>query len=58
MRGAVSSALALSLPEAFHRNEFLAITYLIAIFSITVQGLTIGKMVKSAYPVEQQAGSQ
>lgn len=49
LRGAVSIALALSLPEAFHRNEFLPITYLIAIFSIVVQGLTIGKLVKNAY---------
>jgi len=55
LRGAVSIALALSLPEAYHRSEFLAITYLIAIFSITVQGLTIGKMVKSAYPVEKES---
>jgi len=54
MRGAVSIALALSLPEALHRNEFLPITYLVAIFSITVQGLTIGKMVKSAYAIKDK----
>lgn len=48
LRGAVSIALALSLPNELHRNELLPITYLIAIFSIVVQGLTIGRFVKKA----------
>ncbi|MGE5520888.1 MAG: cation:proton antiporter, partial [Candidatus Dadabacteria bacterium] len=46
LRGAVSIALALSLPVSSHRSDFLAITYIIAVFSIVVQGLTIGKTVK------------
>lgn len=41
LRGAVSIAMALSLPSTLHRAEFLAITYFIAVFSIIVQGLTI-----------------
>lgn len=41
LRGAVSIALALSLPARLHGSEFLAITYIIAVFSIVVQGLTI-----------------
>ena len=46
LRGGISVALALSLPEAMHRNEFVLITYIIVVFSIVVQGLTIGKLAK------------
>lgn len=44
LRGGISVALALSVPEAMHRDEFVLITYVIVVFSIIVQGLTIGKM--------------
>jgi CPA1 family monovalent cation:H+ antiporter len=47
LRGGISVALALSLPAAFHRGEFVSITYMIVIFSILVQGLTIGKLARS-----------
>jgi CPA1 family monovalent cation:H+ antiporter len=46
LRGGISVALALSLPHAFHRDEFVLITYIIVVFSIIVQGLTIGKLAK------------
>ena len=46
LRGGISVALALSLPEAMHRDEFVLITYMIVVFSIIVQGLTIGKVAK------------
>lgn len=46
LRGGISVALALSLPYSMYREEFLAITYLIVIFSIIVQGLTIGQVAK------------
>lgn len=46
LRGGISVALALSLPLSMYRNEFVSITYIIVIFSITVQGLTIGKLAK------------
>jgi len=42
LRGALSVALALSLTPSMHRDEFLLITYMVVIFSILVQGLTIG----------------
>jgi len=42
LRGGISVALALSLPENMHRTEFLLCTYLVVIFSIIGQGLTIG----------------
>lgn len=46
LRGGISVALALSLPGNMHRNEFVLITYVIVVFSIIVQGLTIGKLAK------------
>jgi CPA1 family monovalent cation:H+ antiporter len=42
LRGGLSVALALSLSSAMHRDEFVLITYIIVVFSIIVQGLTIG----------------
>jgi CPA1 family monovalent cation:H+ antiporter len=47
LRGGISVALALSLPAALHRDELVLITYLIVVFSIIVQGLTIGKLAKA-----------
>lgn len=47
LRGGISVALALSLPPSDARDIILAITYTIVVFSIVVQGLTIGKLVKS-----------
>lgn len=46
LRGGISVALALSLPSEMYRNEFVTITYVVVIFSIIVQGLTIGKVSK------------
>ena len=46
LRGGISVALALSLPPGSERDIILAITYVIVVFSIAVQGLTIGKLVK------------
>jgi CPA1 family monovalent cation:H+ antiporter len=46
LRGGISVALALSLPENMHRNEFVSITYAVVVFSIIVQGLTVGKLAK------------
>ena len=46
LKGGISVALALSLPPGPHRDVFLVITYVVVVFSITVQGLTIGRMAK------------
>jgi CPA1 family monovalent cation:H+ antiporter len=46
IRGGISIALALSLEPQMGRELFLTITYLIVIFSIIVQGLSIGSLVK------------
>lgn len=44
LRGGLSVAMALSLPRDMYRDSFVSITYVIVIFSITVQGLTIGRL--------------
>ena len=46
LRGGLSVALALSLPPQSYRDEFVAITYAVVVFSIIVQGLTIGTVYK------------
>ncbi|WP_022826035.1 cation:proton antiporter [Hymenobacter norwichensis] len=46
LRGGISVALALSLPETMPRDLIVGITYIVVIFSIIVQGLTLGPLVK------------
>jgi len=46
LRGGISVALALSLPSGPQRDLVLALTYAVVVFSILVQGLSIGKMVR------------
>ena len=46
IRGGISIALALTLPAGAERDIFLVMTYIIVIFSIVVQGLTIGSVAK------------
>ncbi|MGD8525532.1 MAG: sodium:proton antiporter [Thioalkalispiraceae bacterium] len=44
LRGGISIALALSLPLGGERDIIVAITYVIVVFSIFVQGLTVGSL--------------
>lgn len=46
LRGGISVALALSLTPEMSRDLILAMTYIVVIFSILIQGLTIGALVK------------
>jgi CPA1 family monovalent cation:H+ antiporter len=46
VRGGISVALALSLPAGAARQVFLPMTYVIVLFSILVQGLTLGRVVR------------
>jgi CPA1 family monovalent cation:H+ antiporter len=58
LRGGISVALALSVPKEMHGNMFVSITYIVVLFSIIVQGLTIGKFAKKLAennPVEETA---
>lgn len=48
LRGGISVALALSLPTGTERELILSLTYVVVIFSIVVQGLTIGKLVRAS----------
>jgi len=45
LRGGISIALALSLSDNMYRELFVTITYVIVLFSILVQGLTVKKLV-------------
>lgn len=59
LRGGISVALALSLQSDMHRSFFVAVTYVIVLFSIGVQGLTIGKLVKRLkFEVEEEEEEQ
>jgi CPA1 family monovalent cation:H+ antiporter len=59
LRGGVSVALALSIDPLqkfnLNHNLFLAITYYVVVFSIIVQGLTIGKLVQIQRPAPEKA---
>ena len=47
IRGGISVALALALPkDSDYRELFLVMTYVVVIFSISVQGLTLGPVVR------------
>lgn len=48
LRGGISVALALSLPAGPERQLLLVATYFVVLFSIIVQGLTIGPLLKKA----------
>jgi len=46
LRGGISIALALGLTSEMHRDLFLVITYIVVVFSIIIQGLSLGNLVK------------
>lgn len=54
IRGGISIALALSLEAHMHRELFLTMTYVIVVFSIIGQGLTIGPLVKQVLKKSSQ----
>jgi len=45
LRGGISVAMALSLPESEYREIILIMTYVVVVFSIVVQGLTLGTLI-------------
>jgi monovalent cation:H+ antiporter, CPA1 family len=53
LRGGISIALALTLPDTPWRTQFLVVTYAIIIFTIVVQGLTFGRLLRAAYGTEK-----
>ncbi len=46
LRGGISIALALSLTADMNREFFLTVTYVVVVFSIIAQGLTVGPLIK------------
>lgn len=55
LRGGISVALALSLPKEMFGNMFVSITYIVVLFSIIVQGLTIGTFAKKLTTTQNPA---
>ena len=56
VRGGISIALALALPPSPYRDLILLITYTVVIFSILVQGLTIGRVVRRLTGATRRSG--
>jgi len=54
LRGGISIALALSLPHTRYRELILAGSYFIVIFSIIIQGLTLNRVINSAYKMSDK----
>jgi len=57
LRGGISIALALSLDASMARDLILTMTYVVVVFSIVVQGLTVGKVVERRLGAQQVAHS-
>jgi CPA1 family monovalent cation:H+ antiporter len=47
LRGGISVALALSIPAGPERDLILPVTYTVVVFSILVQGMTVGRLVRA-----------
>ncbi len=50
LRGGISVALALSLPAGPERETILTVTYILVVFSIVVQGLTLQRLMRRILP--------
>ncbi|MGR3570828.1 cation:proton antiporter [Brevirhabdus sp.] len=50
LKGGISVALALSLPESEWKTIILTSTYIVVLFSIIVQGLTVGRLANRLIP--------
>jgi len=55
LRGGISIALALSLPLTPYRHLILSGSYFIVIFSIIIQGLSLGKLINFSYRKREEA---
>lgn len=53
LRGGISVALALSLPEGPYKEAILLATYAVVVFSIIVQGLTVGNLIARVLPARE-----
>ncbi|WP_424949573.1 cation:proton antiporter [Deinococcus sp.] len=54
LRGAIAISLALGLPESSYRETIITVTYIIVLFTILVQGLSIGPLVQRAVTASRE----
>ena len=54
LRGGISVALALSLPNGDEKDAIVTVCYTVVVFSILVQGMTIGKLVQRLVPAQSE----
>ena len=57
IRGGVSIALVMSMPAVAYKDILLEITYIVVLFSIIVQGLTVGKVANKVLASEEHQES-
>jgi CPA1 family monovalent cation:H+ antiporter len=57
LRGGISVALALSLPQFGGRDTVLNATYAVVVFTIVVQGLTVGRLIRRLAPAAAGAAA-
>ncbi|WP_407570676.1 cation:proton antiporter [Deinococcus altitudinis] len=57
LRGAIAISLVLSLPASSYRETLVTVTYIIVLFTILVQGLSIGPLVERAVTASPEAAS-
>ena len=55
LRGGISIAMALSLPQSPYRDMLLTATYVVVLFSVLVQGATIARIMPRAEASAQKA---
>ena len=46
LRGGISIALVLSLTDELQKNIFVPVTFIVVLFSILIQGSSIGRLIK------------
>ena len=54
LRGGISIALALSLPASSERDLLVTAAYIVVTFSVLIQGLTFGWLIKRLFPMSDE----
>jgi CPA1 family monovalent cation:H+ antiporter len=58
LRGALAIAMALAIPAGTHRELIVPVTYVVVVFSVLVQGLTIRPLLERTLPTEPAGSAQ
>jgi len=58
LRGAIAISLALALPPSGYRETILIVTYVVVLFTLLVQGLSIGPLVERAVGASRDSGDE